>query len=87
MTLGLRTPNANFSTVLCKLSGFNLWNYSIKAEEILRMSHGCGSEAGNIKAWATVRKSLTKEVEVKRIRSCRDRKGKSYVNRKFSRLQ
>ena len=77
MTLGFRSPGVNSPVVLGKLSGFNLWSYSIKAEEILRMSHGCGGEAGNVKAWETVRKGLTTELTVKWNRSCRDRKGKS----------
>ena len=79
MTIGFRSPYQNISTVLGKLSGFNLWSYPIKAEEILRMSQGCGNEAGDVKAWETVSKGLTKEVEVKRHRSCRDRKGKFYL--------
>ena len=79
MTIGFRSPYQNISTVLGKLSGFNLWSYPIKAEEILRMSQGCGNEAGDVKAWETVRKGLTKEVEVKRHRSCRHRKGKFYL--------
>ena len=79
MTIGFRSPYQNISTVLGKLSGFNLWSYQIKAEEILRMSQGCGNEAGDVKAWETVSKGLTKEVEVKRHRSCRDRKGKFYL--------
>jgi len=76
MTLGFRTPNKNSSLVLGELSGFNFWSFSIKAEEILRMSHGCGGEAGDVKAWKTVRGGLKKEVAVKWIRSCRDIKGK-----------
>ena len=77
MTFGFRSPGVNSPVILGKLSGFNLWSYSIKAEEILRMSHGCGGEAGNVKAWETVRKGLKTEVMVKWKRSCRDRKGKS----------
>ena len=79
MTIGFRSPYQNISAVLGKLSGFNLWSYPIKAEEILRMSQGCGNEAGDVKACETVRKGLTKEVEVKRHRSCRHRKGKFYL--------
>ena len=79
MTIGFRWPYQNISAVLGKLSGFNLWSYQIKAEEILRMSQGCGNEAGDVKAWETVSKGLTKEVEVKWHRSCRDRKGKFYL--------
>ena len=87
MTLGFRTPTGNASIVLGKLSGFNLWNYSIKAEEILRMSHGCGGEAGNVKAWETVRKAVKKEVALKWLRSCRDRKGKLSIEFEFPRLR
>ena len=79
MKIGFRSPYQNISAVLGKLSGFNLWSYQIKAEEIMRMSQGCGNEAGDVKAWETVSKGLTKEVEVKRHRSCRDRKGKFYL--------
>ena len=78
MTIGFKAPKANVTVIKGKLSGFNLWNYPLKAEEILRMSHGCGAEAGNVKAWKTVIKDLKEEVEVKWIRSCQDRKGKSY---------
>ncbi|KAM7440722.1 hypothetical protein ABFA07_010120 [Porites harrisoni] len=79
MTIGFRSPYQNISAVLGKLSGFNLWSYQIKAEEILRMSQGCGNEAGDVKAWETVSKGLTKEVEVKWHRSCRDRKADRIV--------
>ena len=75
MTIGFRAPYKNVSVVLGKLSGFNLWSYQITAEEVLRMSQGCGSEAGDVKAWGTVNKGLTKEVAVKWLRSCRDREG------------
>ena len=83
MTIGFKDANENASIVLGKLSGFNLWSYQIKAEEILRMSHGCGGEAGNVKAWETVNKELKKEVAVKWSRSCGDRKGKPSMNTPF----
>lgn len=87
MTIGFRSPHQNISAVLGKLSGFNLWSYQIKAEEILRMSQGCGNEAGDVKTWETVGKGLTKEVEVKRPRSCRDRKGRFLSHRFNTTLQ
>ena len=76
MNIGFRDTSENASVVLGVLSGFNLWNHAIAAEEILRMSHGCGSEAGDVKAWKTVRKGLKKEVAVEWFRTCSDRQGK-----------
>ena len=74
MTIGFR--ESNVSVVLGALTGFNLWSYAMAPGEILRMSHGCGTEAGDVKAWKTVRQGLKKEVAVVRPRSCQDRKGK-----------
>ena len=74
MTIGFRESNA--SVVLGALTGFNLWSYAMAPGEILRMSHGCGTEAGDVKAWETVRHGLQKEVAVVRPRTCQDRKGK-----------
>ena len=76
MTIGFRATSQTTSVALGKLSGFNIWSYAVKAEEILRMSHGCGTETGDAKAWETVRKGLEKEVEVHLFRTCNDRKGK-----------
>ena len=81
MTIGFRVTNKNASFVLGKLSGFNVWSYALSAEAILRMAHGCGDEAGDVKAWETVRKSLQKEVAMKWFRTCNDRKGKSSQKR------
>lgn len=86
MTIGFRPTNKNTSVVLGKLSGFNVWSHALSAEEILRMSHGCGSEAGDAMAWETVRKSFQKEVAVKWFRTCNDRKGKSRRKNVVSRL-
>ena len=77
MTIGFRATKKTSSALLGKLSGFNIWRYAVTAEEILRMSYGCGTEAGDAKAWETVRNGLIKEVEVKFSRTCNDRKGKS----------
>ena len=74
MTIGFR--ESNVSVVLGVLTGFNLWSYAMAPGEILRMSHGCGTEAGDVKAWKTVRQGLKKEVVVVRPRTCQDRKGK-----------
>ena len=76
MTIGFRDSNENASVALGVLSGFNLWSYAMQAEEILRMSHGCGTEAGDVKAWETVKEGLQKEVAVEWFRTCNDRKGK-----------
>ena len=76
MTIGFKARNKNASVVLGKLSGFNVWSYAVSAEEILRMSQGCGDESGDAKAWKTVRRDLKKEVAVKWFRTCGDRKGK-----------
>ena len=75
MTIGFRARNKNASVVLGTLSGFNVWSYVVSAEEILRMSHGCGDESGDVKAWETVKRGLKKEVAVKWSRTCNDRKG------------
>ena len=75
MTVGFRTTNKTES--LGKLSGFNVWSYAMIAEEILRMSYGCGHEAGDAKAWHTVRHGLKKRVVVEWSRTCNDRKGES----------
>ena len=77
MKIGFRSTNKNTPVILGKLSGFNVWSHALSQEEILRMSHGCGTEAGDVKAWETVRKGLHKEVAVKWLRTCIDRKGKS----------
>ena len=74
MTIGFR--KSNVSVVLGALAGFNLWSYAMTPGEILRMSHGCGTEAGDVKAWKTVRQGLKKDVAVVRSRICQDRKGK-----------
>ncbi|XP_078357060.1 uncharacterized protein LOC144641914 [Oculina patagonica] len=79
MTIGFRAPSKNASVVLGKLSGFNVWSHVLLPEEIQRMSHGCGTEAGDAKAWETVRKWLQKEVAVKWFRTCKDRKGDRLV--------
>ena len=74
MTIGFRGPNA--SVVLGALTGFHLWSYAMAPIEILSMSHGCGTEAGDVKAWETVRHGLQKEVVVEQPRTCQNRKGK-----------
>ena len=74
MTIGFR--KSNVSVVLGALAGFNLWSYAMAPGEILRMSHGCGTEEGDVKAWKTVRQGLKKEVAIVRPRTCQDRKGK-----------
>ena len=76
MTIGFRATKKTASVVLGKLSGFNVWSYALKEEEILRMSHGCGDEAGDMKAWETVKEGLEKEGYVQWNRTCNDRKGK-----------
>ncbi|XP_022810271.1 uncharacterized protein LOC111347272, partial [Stylophora pistillata] len=75
MTIGFRNHNDNASIALGVLSGFNLWGHPMPVEEILRMSFGCDSEDGDVKAWKTVRKGLQKEVEVKLFPTCSDRGG------------
>jgi len=75
MTIGFRSTNKTES--LGKLSGFNIWSYAMIAEEILRMSYGCGHEAGDAKAWPTVRQGLIKGIHVAWFRTCNDRKGMS----------
>ena len=79
MTIGSRATNKTESDVLVKLSGFNVWTYAIIAEEVLRMSCGCGREAGNAKAWETVKQGLKKNVTVQWFRTCKDRKGESLL--------
>ncbi|KAL9987547.1 hypothetical protein ACROYT_G001872 [Oculina patagonica] len=74
MTIGFRASSKPTS-VLGKLSGFNVWSFALSAEEILRMSHGCGDETGDTKAWETVKEGLKKEVKVQWFRTCNDRKG------------
>ncbi|PFX12464.1 Neuropilin-1 [Stylophora pistillata] len=81
MTIGFRNHNDNASIALGVLSGFNLWGHPMPVEEILRMSFGCDSEDGDVKAWKTVRKGLQKEVEVKLFPTCSDRGGKFPVKR------
>jgi len=75
MTIGFLATNKTESDALVKLSGFNEWTYAIIAEEVLRMSYGCGHEAGDAKAWGTVKRELKKNVTVQRFRTCNDRKG------------
>ena len=75
MTIGFRATKK--TKYLGKLSGFNVWSYAMIAEEILRMSYGCGREAGDAKAWYTVRHGLKKRVAVEWSRTCNDRKGES----------
>ena len=79
MTVGFRKTNDSDSAVLGKLSGLNIWSYPVSIKEILRMSYGCGTEAGNSKSWETVRDKITGEVDVKGSRTCKDRKGKCSV--------
>lgn len=77
MKIGFRTIHKNTSSdTLGKLSGFNVWSYILIAEEILRMSHGCGTEAGNVEAWETFEIDLHGDVAVEWFRTCKDRKGK-----------
>jgi len=78
MTTGFRATNKTES--IGALSGFNVWSYAVIAEEILRMSFGCGGETGDTKEWYTVRKGLKKRVAVKWLRTCNDRKGESSTN-------
>ena len=75
LTIGFRATNKTESDALVKLSGFNMWTYAIIAEEVLRMSYGCGQEAGQAKAWETVKQGLKKNVTVQWFRTCNDRKG------------
>jgi len=75
MTIGFRSTNK--TEFLGKLSGFNIWSYAMIAEEILRMSYGCGHEAGDAKSWPTLRQGLIKGFHVARFRTCNDRKGMS----------
>lgn len=83
MTIGFRSINKPASSVLGKLSGFNIWSYAVTAEEVLRMSYGCGTETGDAKAWETVRNGLNKEVEEQFSRTCDERKGKSHLDNEF----
>ena len=80
MTIGFRNINETASTVLGKLSGFNIWSTLVTTEEILRMSYGCGTEAGNAMAWGKVRNGLIGEVEMKSRPTCNDGKRKAYFN-------
>ena len=80
MTIGFRNINETASTVLGKLSGFNIWSTLVTTEEILRMSNGCGTEAGNAVAWGKVRNGLIGEVEMKSLPTCNDGKRKAYFN-------
>ena len=80
MTIGFRNINETASTVLGKLSGFNIWSTLVTTEEILRMSYGCGKEAGNAMAWGKVRNGLIGEVEMKSLPTCNDGKRKAYLN-------
>ena len=80
MTIGFRNINETASTVLGKLSGFNIWSTLVTTEEILRMSYGCGTEAGNAMAWGKVRNGLIGEVEMKSLPTCNDGKRKAYFN-------
>ena len=52
-----------------------MWTDPIIAEEVLRMSYGCGQEAGQAMAWRTVKHGLKKNVTVQWFRTCNDRKG------------
>ena len=79
MTVGFRKTNNSNSAVLGKLSGLNIWSYPVSITEILSMSYGCGTEAGDSKSWETVRDKIIGEVEVKDSRTCKDRKGKCSV--------
>ena len=79
MRVGFRKTNNSDSAVLGKLSGLNIWSYPVPIKEILRMSYGCGTEAGDSKSWETVRDKIIGEVEVKDSRTCKDRKGKCSV--------
>ena len=80
MTIGFRNINETASTALVKLSGFNIWSTLVTTEEILRMSYGCGTEAGNAMAWGKVRNGLIGEVEMKSLPTCNDGKRKAYFN-------
>ena len=80
MTIGFRNINETASTALGKLSGFNIWSTLVTTEEILRMSYGCGTEAGNAMAWGKVRNGLIGEVEMKSLPTCNDGKRKAYFN-------
>ena len=75
MTIGFRATNKNESDAIVQLSGFNVWTYAIISDEVLRMSYGCGQEAGQAKAWETVKQGLKKNVTVQWFRTCNDRKG------------
>ena len=75
MTIGFRATNKTGS--VGKLSAFNVWSYAMIAEEILRMSYGCGHEAGDSKAWPAVKQALKKTVQVEWVQTCNDRKGES----------
>ena len=76
MTIGFRA-SSKITSVLGKLSGFNVWTYALLADEILRMSHGCGDEAGDSKAWKTVKEGLKKDVRVQWNLTCNDIEGES----------
>ena len=79
MRVGFKKTNNGDSAVLGKLSGLNIWSYPVPIKEILRMSYGCGTEAGDSKSWETVRDKITGEVEVNDSRTCTDREGKCSV--------
>ena len=74
MTIGFRVTNSNSSRILGSLSGFNVWDYALRKEEILRMSSGCGEEAGNVKAWSAVKKAIQGDVDAQNA-TCHDRQG------------
>ena len=73
-TIGYRVASSNSLAVLGILAGLNVWDDVLSGEEILRMSYGCGEEAGNVKAWSMVTKGIQGKIK-KKPASCKDRKG------------
>ena len=55
-----------------------MWMYAIIAEEVLHMSYGCGQEAGQAKAWETVKQGSKKNFTVQWFRTCKIEKASDY---------
>ena len=73
-------PIKEKSSVVGKLSGFNIWTSVLDRQELFRMSIGCGDETGDLLGWRDLKYLISGVVTIVKTASCKYGEGKSSLN-------
>jgi len=57
----------NNRSLSSRLSGVNMWNYEVSADQVYRLSLGCGDEAGNLLRWSDLKSSAKRTGHVLKL--------------------